>query len=90
MLRERVLAPLIAVALVVSIAAIAWATKKHRRSGPLLLTVGAAAAIVAGRLIWSIPILVYLGSATLLCSSLWNLWLKRNRRPPSDLAVSAP
>jgi hypothetical protein len=86
MLKERVLAPLIAVALVVSIGAIAWATKKHRQPGPLALTLAASVAIAAGRLVWSIPALVYVGSAALLIGSIWNLWLKRKRRPSVAVA----
>lgn len=82
MLKERVLAPLIAVALAVSIGAIAWATKSHRQLGPLVVTTIGAAGIVVARLVWSIPWLVYVSSAALLFSSFWNLWLKRRRSQP--------
>jgi hypothetical protein len=79
MLKERVLAPLIAAALVVGVAAIAWSTKSHRRFGPLILTIVGSAAIAGGRLIWNVHPLVYGGAVVLLGASLWNLWLKRPR-----------
>jgi hypothetical protein len=82
MLKERVLAPLIGVALLVSIAAIAWSTKSHRRPGPLILTIVGALAVGCGRLLWSVPILLYGGSVALLSASFWNLWLKRRRPQP--------
>lgn len=82
MLKERVLAPLIGVALLISLAAIAWSTKKHRQAGPLVLTLVGAILVCSGRLIWSVPLLVYGGSVALLGGSLWNLWLKRRRPQP--------
>ena len=82
MLKERVLAPLIGVALLVSIAAIAWSTKSHRKLGPLVLTILGALTIACGRIVWSVPILLYSGSVALLSASFWNLWLKRRRAEP--------
>ena len=79
MLKERVLAPLIAIALVVGVVAIAWSTRSHRRPEPLLLSITGSLAIAFGRLIWNIAPLVYVGGAALLGASLWNLWLKRRR-----------
>lgn len=86
MLKERVLAPLIGAALLVSILAIAWSTKSHRKPGPLILTVAGAILVVFGRLAWNIPPLLYVGSAALLGASFWNLWLKR-RKPQPLVAV---
>jgi len=82
MLKERVLAPLIAVALVVGIAAVAWSTRSHRRPGPLILTIVGSVAITCGRLLWNVHPLVYGGGGVLLGASLWNLWLKRPRKEP--------
>jgi hypothetical protein len=86
MLKERVLAPLIAVALVVGIVSLAWSTKSHRRPGPLLLSIAGSMAIAGGRLIWNVTPLVYVGGVVLLGASLWNLWLKR-RRPQPMVAI---
>lgn len=82
MLKERVLAPLIGVALVVSVVAIAWSTKSHRNPRPLILTLVGVALVAAGRLVWSIPFLLYAGSVALLAASVWNLWLKRRKPQP--------
>jgi hypothetical protein len=82
MLKENVLAPIIAVALVVGVAAVAWSTKSHRQPGPLIASIAGAVLIACGRLIWTIPPLVYVGGAVLLGASLWNLWLKRPKAEP--------
>jgi hypothetical protein len=81
MLKERVLAPLIGVALLVSVVTIAWSTKSHRTMGPLAVTVAGSVVVACGRIFWSIPPLVYVGGAALFAASFWNLWLKRRRRP---------
>jgi copper chaperone len=75
--KERVLTPLIAIFLAIGILSVAWSTRSHRRSGPLLVTVLGSAAVVAGRLVWNIPALLYGGVALLIGASVWNLWLKR-------------
>ena len=79
---ERVLAPLIIVFLAIGAASVAWSTRSHRRAGPLVATLSGSAALVAGRLLWSAPTLVYGGVALLVLASLWNLWLKRPQPGP--------
>lgn len=93
---EHVLRPLIAGFLAVGIASVAWSTRGHRRAGPLVLTVVGSGMVVAARLIWSIPPLLYTGVALLVAASSWNLWLRRpgaqcivvrrGDRPAGDLA----
>ena len=79
---ERVLAPLIGIFLVFGIATVAWSTRSHRRVGPLAVTLLGSAAVVVGRLIWNVPVVLYGGVALLIAASLWNLWLKRPRHEP--------
>lgn len=74
---ERVLAPLIGLLLTVGLVSVAWSARSHRRTGPLLVTILGSAAVVGGRLVWSVPALLYGGVALLVGASLWNLWLKR-------------
>lgn len=76
---DRILAPLIGVLLAVGLVTVGWSARSHRRAGPLLVTILGSAAVVAGRLVWSVPAMLYGGAALLVGASLWNLWLKRPR-----------
>jgi hypothetical protein len=88
LLTERVLAPLIVGFLAASLVSVGWSARGHRRLGPLITTAAGSAAVVLGRLIWSVPLLVYGGVALLLGASLWNLWLKRPRpQPPIQIRM---
>lgn len=78
----RVQMPLILVFLALSLASIAWSIRSHRRPGPLVAALVGSAAVLIGRLTWSLPPVVYAGVALLLGASLWNLWLKRPTRQP--------
>ncbi len=74
---DRVLAPLIAAFLALGIVSVSWSTRNHRHAGPLVATLAGSGAVVAGRLIWSIPLVLYGGAALLIGASIWNVWLKR-------------
>jgi len=82
LLTERVLVPLIVAFLVVGVLSVGWATQGHRKPGPLVATVGGSLAVVLGRLVWSVPPVLYAGVGLLVTASLWNLWLKRPRPEP--------
>lgn len=82
LLREQVLAPLILASLVFAVASVAWASRRHRRAGPLVATLVGAAAIITGRLLWSVPSVLYSGMVLLIGASLWSLWLSRPRTRP--------
>ena len=79
---EKVLGPLIVVFLAIGILSVAWSTRGHRRLGPLVVTVVGSGVVVAGRLVWNIPMALYTGVAFLIGASLWNFWLKRPRPEP--------
>ena len=74
---ERVLAPVTLTALAVAVGTIAFGIKKHKRYGPLAVALVSTMAVIAGRFIWELPILLLVGLATLFAASLWNLWLGR-------------
>lgn len=75
---ERVLSPLILLALAIGIAGIARSMGRHSRPGPLALTILGSAAVIAGRLIWNIPVVLYGGITLILGASFWNLFIKRS------------
>lgn len=79
---ERVLAPLIGVLLVLGVASVGYSTRSHRHPGPMAVTLVGSGAVVAGRLLWDIPPVLYGGVALLVGASLWSLWLKRPRPAP--------
>ncbi len=90
-LNERILAPLIAIFLLLGIYSVRRASRSHKRRGPLAMTVVASLLVVAGRLVWILPPLLYAGSALLIAATLWNLWLKRPKRrslPTGPAAVA--
>lgn len=88
MLKEQVLGPLIAVALVFGVIAVAWSSMRHHRPEPLLLTIAGSVAIAAGRLLWNVPALVSAGGATVLGASIWNLWLSRSRQQHTTIRLA--
>lgn len=77
---DEVLQPLIALSLVVGVASIAWTVRAHGRKAPLVLAVVAALLLASGRLVWSLPPVVYLGAAVFLFAAGWNLWLRLSVR----------
>lgn len=87
---KRVLDPLIVVFLAVGIFSMAFSMRSHRHSGPLLLAIIGAAAVVAGRLIWNAPAALYIGVGLFAGASVWNLWLKRARVVPLVQIAKSP
>ncbi len=79
---ERALVPLIAACLALGVLSVAWTTRSHGRYGPLVATLVGSLAVVLGRLIWTLPPVLYGGIALLVGASLWNLWLKRPQPLP--------
>lgn len=86
-LREELLAPLIVLCLVAGTASTAASGRAHGRAGPLALTIVGSLLVAAGRLVWSMPALMYGGAALLVGTSLWNLWLERTPRVEEEHAA---
>lgn len=68
-------------------ASVAWTTGSHRRAGPLLAALAGAAAVGAGRVVWSVPALLYGGLRLLVGAALEtfrfsNLRLRHRRTTP--------
>lgn len=61
----------------VSVGSLAWAAKLHRRWWVLLVGAIGAAAVYTGRYLWSEPVVMWLGVAALVGTSLVNLRIKR-------------
>ena len=76
------LAGVTAVFLVLSAAGVAWTVRAHRHYGPLWLTLAGSVAVVAERLLWNVPSLLYTGVGAIVAASLWNVIVARNRRGP--------
>ena len=73
---DEVLQPLIVLWLLVGVGSIAWTMRAHGRRAPLVLAASASLAIACGRLVRSLPPMVYLGAAAFLIAAGWNLWLR--------------
>ncbi len=80
LLTERVLLPLIVLSLFLGVASIAWTIRAHGRKAPVVLAAVAALLIASGRLVWSLPLVVYIGAAAFLAAAGWNLWLRAGSR----------
>jgi hypothetical protein len=75
--RRDVLIPVIVVFLVLGIVGAFASKRRHRHSGPLVTTVCGSAAVVAGKLIWDIPLIVDGGAALLFAAATWNVYLTK-------------
>jgi hypothetical protein len=88
LMNDQVQKPLILVFLGITLASVAFSAKQHRRFGPLLLVLSGAVAIVAARIVWNIPWVVYLGVAFLVAGAGWNFVLKRVGRRLNQIRLA--
>ena len=77
LLTEQVLAPVIVVFLIAGLASVAWSTRTHRRAAPLVAMLAGSVAVVAGRLVWDLPLVLYTGVTLLVVASFWNFAIRR-------------
>jgi hypothetical protein len=88
----RWLLPLTAASLLLAIAALAIGARRRRGYAPLLIGLGAAALVLIGKFVFASNPATYLGTAALVCASVWNAWPRRSeleaamRRPASQVA----
>ncbi len=87
LLTDRVQRPLIVAFLIVSVASVGWAGRQYQSVGPSILVLLGSAAIIAGRLVWSVTPALYVGVVCLVAGTVWNMILKRPRRNPILLGV---
>ena len=81
LLNDRVQGPLIVFFLTIMLGSVVLATRQHGRFGPLCVVLSGTLAVVAARIVWNVPWVVYAGVALLVAGTVWNLILKRARRP---------
>lgn len=77
---DRGLIVLTAVFLMLNLLSIGWSTRHTRHSGPVSVALIGSAALLAGRLWWPLPVLIYAGTGAVLGASVWNLLIQRRRR----------
>lgn len=78
---ERTLRPLILVLVGVCVLSAAWSAYRRRRWGSVTVAVVGAAAVVAGRIIWEVPVVLYAGATLLVIASFWGTWPGRRVQP---------
>jgi hypothetical protein len=99
LVEEFVVLPLTAALLALTLFLLAYRAESRRGQGPLWIGVGAAALVVAGKLIFASNSLVTAGLALLVAAALWNAWPARTiaegscpaRIPrPREVGATAP
>ena len=87
LLTDSIQRPLIVAFLIVAVASVGWAMRRYKRIGPFVLVLVGSAAIIAGRVVWSVAPILYIGVVCLVAGTVWNLILKRPRRKFVPLGI---
>jgi MerC mercury resistance protein len=88
LLTDSVQRPLIVAFLIVAVASVGWAARRYKRIGPFVLVLVGSATIIAGRIVWSVAPILYIGVVCLVAGIVWNLILKRPRRKFVPLGIA--
>lgn len=88
LIHDAVLIPLLIVALGVTALGLRHGGRCHRRVAPLVVGVGGGAVAVVGLFFW-VP-LAFVGFATVILASVWNLRLLRACAVPSAVRMTTP
>ncbi len=70
----RWLLPLTGASLVVAVGALAIGARSRRAYAPLFVGLAAAALVLIGKFVMNNNPATYLGTASLVCASVWNAW----------------
>ena len=81
--RTEYLLPLTAVFLALVLAGLTFGARKRGSYGPLILGLGASAAVLSGKFALHSDFLFYTGLALLVGSSLWNTWPRKQSKTAS-------
>jgi hypothetical protein len=76
------LLPVTAVALVVALAGLGFRARRRRGFRPLVLGAVASAAVLGGKFVLDLDVVVYAGTVLLVAASIWNSW--PNRTPATS------
>ncbi len=76
---DRVQRPLILVFLGITVVSMFWTARHHRKPGPIMAALLGSVAIIAGRIVWTLPWSVYPGVVCVVAAAIWNLLLRRPR-----------
>jgi mercuric ion transport protein len=75
----RWLLPLTAASLLVAVGALAVGARSRRGYAPLLVGLAACALVLVGKFVMNSNPAAYLGTASLVCASVWNAWPRKER-----------
>lgn len=82
LMQTAYLLPLVSVALLVALGALAVGAHTRRGFGPLLVAFGGAAALLLGKFLWDSDVATYGGAGVIALASIWNAWPRRHRASP--------
>ena len=83
LLSGRYLLPIAAILLGLTLAMLAYRARARRGYGPFFLGIAGAAGAIAGKFVFSIDLILYLGLVLILAAAVWNVW-------PRPRAASCP
>lgn len=89
LLDDRVQRPLILLFLCITLGSVGWLARKHRTTGPFLVTLHGSIAIVAARLVWNIPLIAYVGTTCLIAGAIWNIKLRRAQSTAVQIRIGS-
>ncbi|HBQ18489.1 MAG TPA: hypothetical protein DEF51_47640 [Myxococcales bacterium] len=90
LMQTTYLLPLVSLALLVALAALAIGARARRGFGPLAVGVLGAATVLPGKFLWGSDLATYGGVILIAVASLWNAWPRRRVSPCCEATASFP